>query len=158
MTQITYSNKSDITTTATPNVNKVLASDLNEIKSVVNQNDTLLSNITGNILWTNPNPTNDFSGQNIILSSDDYDVLEWYYRNDVPSNLCFSQQILKGYGTQLDFLSTASGSRQWSRRIIRNSDTSFTCWDCVKVDGSSTTNDNGLCVPLYVIGYKTGLF
>lgn len=136
----------------------VTANNMNEMQNILNDNVTNGFQANGTILWTNPNPTSDFSGQNITLGSDDYDVLVWHYRNDVQSNLCFSQQTLKGYGTQLDFLSTASGSRQWSRRIIRNSDTSFTCWDCVKIDGSSTTNDNSQCVPLYVIGYKTGLF
>lgn len=38
MAQITYQNKADINTTATPTQNKVSADDVNEIKSVVNQN------------------------------------------------------------------------------------------------------------------------
>lgn len=35
---ITYSNKSDATTTATPDINKIKAADMNEIKTVVNAN------------------------------------------------------------------------------------------------------------------------
>ena len=31
----------------------------------------------GTILWTNPNPTSDFSAQSIALSSSDYDMLMW---------------------------------------------------------------------------------
>ena len=38
MSKITYSTKSDINTTATPEVNKVTAGDFNEIKTVVNNN------------------------------------------------------------------------------------------------------------------------
>lgn len=38
MSQINYSNKSDINTTATPDVNKGTAGDFNEIKTVVNNN------------------------------------------------------------------------------------------------------------------------
>lgn len=40
MAQITYANKSDINTTATPATNKVTSADMNEIKSVVNTNDS----------------------------------------------------------------------------------------------------------------------
>ena len=47
--EITYNDKSDINTTSTPEVNKITASNLNEIKSVVNTNANLmgdLSNLT----------------------------------------------------------------------------------------------------------------
>lgn len=47
--EISYSDKSDINTTATPEVNKITASNLNEIKSVVNTNANSmgdLSNLT----------------------------------------------------------------------------------------------------------------
>lgn len=54
MAQITYSNKSDINTTATPEVNKVTAANMNEIKSVVNSNETDLSNLQGTVIYTNP--------------------------------------------------------------------------------------------------------
>lgn len=159
MAQITYSNKSDINTTATPNVNKVLASDLNEIKSVVNQNDTLLSNITGNILWTNPNPTADFSAQNITLSSDDYDMLEFFWRNDVAGNRAFSTRTLKGYNVQSDMYSTVVPTRAWRRRADFVSNTSYSVGNCIRMEYNQTAyNDNAYCVPLYVVGYKTGLF
>lgn len=159
MAQITYSNKSDINTTATPNVNKVLASDLNEIKSVVNQNDTLLSNITGNILWTNPNPANDFPSQTITLSSDDYDILEFFWRSDVVGNRVYSTRTLKGHSVQSDFNSTAVSTRAWRRRAEFVSNTSYNVGDCVRVEYNQTSfNENAYCVPLYVVGYKTGLF
>ena len=57
MAQITYSNKSDINTTATPEVNKVTAANMNEIKSVVNSNETDLSNLQGTVIYTNPSGT-----------------------------------------------------------------------------------------------------
>ena len=110
------------------------------------------------ILWTNPNPNADFANQEITLSSDDYDVLEWYYRSDVSGNLCFAQKSIKGYGTQLLFSSLSSGSKQWVRRIPRTSDTKFQVYDGRQLDGGTGTNANGQCVPLYVVGYKTGLF
>lgn len=43
---ISYTNKSDINTTTTPVQNKVSATDMNEIKSVVNSNATLMGDLT----------------------------------------------------------------------------------------------------------------
>lgn len=43
---ITYSNKSDINTTATPEVNKVTAANMNEIKSIVNSNANLQGDLS----------------------------------------------------------------------------------------------------------------
>lgn len=45
ITEITYNDKSDINTTSTPEVNKITASNLNEIKSVVNANATLIGDL-----------------------------------------------------------------------------------------------------------------
>lgn len=113
---------------------------------------------TSKILWTNSNPNNDFAAQTITLNSADYDVLEWIYRSDVSGNLCFSEKSIKGYGTQFVMPSLSSGSKQWVRRIIRTSDTQFSAYDGRSLDGGTATNANSFCVPLYVIGYKTGLF
>lgn len=57
MSKITYSTKSDINTTTTPEVNKVTAANMNEIKSVVNSNETDLSNLQGTVIYTNPSGT-----------------------------------------------------------------------------------------------------
>lgn len=46
MAQITYANKSDINTTATPATNKVTSADMNEIKSVVNTNANLMGDLS----------------------------------------------------------------------------------------------------------------
>lgn len=159
MSKITYSTKSDINTTATPEVNKTTAADMNEIKTVVNDNADLLSNITGTILWTNPSPTTDFSAQTITLSSDDYDVLEFFWRSDVPGNRVYSTKTLKSYSVQNDIYSTVVPTRAWRRRADYVSDTSYSVGNCSRMEYNQTSyNDNGYCVPIYVIGYKTGLF
>ena len=46
ITEITYNDKSDINTTSTPEVNKITASNLNEIKSVVNTNANLMGDLS----------------------------------------------------------------------------------------------------------------
>jgi hypothetical protein len=133
------------------------ADNLNHIETGIKGNETLINNITGSILWTNQNPTADFSGQTITLSSSDYDVLEFIWRTDSVGNLSFSEKVMKGKGTQFDFFSTAIVGRRWSRRILYVSDTSYSFNDCYKLD-SSATMENDNCVPLYVVGYKTNLF
>lgn len=45
ISEITYADKSDINTTATPEANKLTASNLNEIKSVVNTNANLMGDL-----------------------------------------------------------------------------------------------------------------
>ena len=166
MSKITYSTKSDINTNATPEVNKVTAADMNEIKNVVNNNDdaltntnVVLSNIKGTVLWTNPNPTADFSEQYINLSSSDYDVLEFYYRSDISGNRASSTRVLKGYGIEFDMYSTSSATRTWRRRASFTNDTKYHFENCGQLEqGQTTSTHNEYCVPLYVIGYKTGLF
>lgn len=133
------------------------ADNLNHIETGVKDNETSINNITGSILWSNSNPTADFSGQTITLSSSDYDILEFIWKTDSVGNLAFSEKVMKGKGTQFDFFSTAIVGRRWCRRILYVSDTSYSFNDCYKLDSSSTMeNDN--CVPLYIIGYKTNLF
>lgn len=159
MSKITYSTKSDINTTATPEVNKITAANLNEIKSVVNDNADLLSNITGTILWTNSSPTSDFSPQNITLSSDDYDVLEFFYGYDTSGVRVVSERTIKGNGVQFDAYSIVVPTRAWRRRAEFVSNTSYSIGNCTRMEYNQTSyNENGYCVPLYVIGYKTGLF
>ena len=112
-----------------------------------------LSNINGTVLWTNPNPTADFEPQNITLSSSDYDVLEWYFNANVQSTSKpgDSNRVLKGFGTRLNSI---TGNVMTYREITRNSDTSFS----VGAGYSGDEAQNRRCVPLYVVGYKTGLF
>ena len=111
------------------------------------------------LLWTNPNPTSDFADQDITLSSSDYDVLEFYYRSDTFGNRGQSVRVLKGYGIEFDMFSTSVATRTWRRRGIYVSDTKYHFESCIQLEqGASTATHNEYCVPLYVVGYKTGLF
>lgn len=106
-----------------------------------------LGNVRGQILWTNPNSQTQFSAQNITLSSDDYDVLEWYFRLGYDNNYVKSYKIPKGYGGKVTNHNDDNSLRY--RYINRNSDTSFSI---------TSTEFKGALIPMYVIGYKTGLF
>lgn len=73
---ITYGDKTDLQTTATADINKIQASDLNEIKSVVNNNATMLDKF-GKELWTGS-----FSSGNITVTGiSDYTLIGVYVGN-----------------------------------------------------------------------------
>lgn len=117
----------------------------------------------GKILWTNSNPNTSFNGQNITLSSDDYDVLEIYYYDWVDNYkdlLC--QKTIKGYHTLLQ-MHFAYDNKVYAgnRRILYVNDTTLNIQSNIRnIDNSSfnTTTINNWNVPVFIIGYKTGLF
>lgn len=121
----------------------------------------------GTILWSNSNPSNSFVSQNINLNSNDYDVLEIFYKVSITGTKIWSEKFLKGYGTQLinvinlnEDVSQTTGAR--SRDIDYVSDTSLLIKNgLIRDDGtqaSTPTVNNNILIPLYIIGYKTGLF
>lgn len=115
--------------------------------------------ISRKILWTNPNPNADFLAQSIVLSDSDYDMLEFFYRSDMVGKRMASIKCLKGYSLQFDMFSMGFATRRWARRLEFVSDTQYSVGDAsVWEQGQSTQVLNEQCVPLYVIGYKTGLF
>ena len=116
--------------------------------------------ISRKLLWTNPNPSaSSFSTQTITLSSDDYDCYEIIYQfsqmNVVLSN---TGKIPKGNNVNIfSVFNNSTNTHLHSNRLIRyENDTTLYAENCY----SSTENDttNSRCIPLYVIGYKTGLF
>ena len=164
MSKITYANKVALNENADiPNVNKVTDNDMNEIKTVVNNNDdelttinTKLTNITGQILWTNSNPTQAISETiNITLSSSNYDMIEIYYIQATSStSLMYSNKILKRTSTKMR-ISTSDGANIY-RGMTYLSDTSY------RIDlpygDVSLSSISSMVIPVYIIGYKTGLF
>lgn len=110
-----------------------------------------VNNIKGKILWANPSPTSEFAEQDITLNSDDYDVLEIYYLMAANNTYVGSQKIPKGYNTRLMY--TTSSLMIRFRNIIYLSDTSYS----IESGAGASGSDSDL-IPLYIIGYKTGLF
>lgn len=154
---ITYGDKSYLNQNADiPATNKVQDTDMNEIKSVVNNNATELTNLAGQILWTNPSPTSSFSPQTITLSSSDYDMYEViFYGSITGADTLTSGRIPKGGNFFLQQIyNTGTGDVVRNRKIQYVSDTSMTVADGTQ--GNSQNNNAN--IPVYIIGYKTGLF
>lgn len=176
--QITYSNKSYINQNPSiAETNKVTDTDMNEIKSVVNANAnivgdssdlneadviTAINNIKGQILWTNPHPTSNFAAQSITLSSSNYDIYEVIYSSEASGSLSGvlnTSRSIKGYGTVLETINPAGSLTPIRVRNVNYvSDTSLSFSTGYSSNAYPLPSDNSKCIPLYVIGYKTGLF
>lgn len=152
-----------------PEVNKITDDNINDLKAGINTNETNLNtlntkvtNITGQILWTNSNPSNSFSNQTITLSSGDYDEIGiYYYDYRVSKGM---QYIRAKKGESIRLITTF-----WydSKIYIANRKIDFTTSTSVAVDNAtgietgaitSPVVTNAQCIPVYFVGYKTGLF
>lgn len=120
-----------------------------------------INGINGKVLWTNPNPASNFSTQTITLSSNDYDVLEIIFNQGTSQNKIFSQKIIKGYSTSLQCNISANNTiyHRW-RDITYVDDTTYNVASGYQqiTDSDTPGTADSAIIPLYVIGYKTGLF
>ncbi len=153
-TEIQYNDKVDLNTTAVADINKVSASNLNEIKGVVNNNSTILQNTLGQILWTNENPTSSFAGQTINLSESlaNYNCYEIIFKQSKTNERYFSTgKIPVGHGTILSYITSNNTYRATGSTVSGSTITFENAYV-----GSTANNDN--VIPVYVVGYKSGVF
>ena len=128
----------------------VTANNLNEMQNILGRNFQL----KGKLLWTNPNPIATFPQQDITLSSSDYDMLEIFYKSSGRNSYCFSQKTLKGLSTVITNVSPTQSPYVQRRYVDYINDTKYN----VKSVEGAYGGDNINLVPIYVVGYKTGLF
>ena len=109
----------------------------------------------GKILWTNSSPNSNFEEQTITLSSADYDFYEIYctYNSTTASQYANGLRTIKGKG--LIISENGYGTDLSIRRKIDYTDATHLL---ISSAYGGANIDNGYLVPLYVIGYKTGVF
>lgn len=116
--------------------------------------NTAIGVLQGEIIWTNSSPTSNFPAQTINLneSLDNYDMYEILFRQSTTAGrIMTTGKIPVGYGTILNWNANAFYYRA-TGTTVSGSTITFE-------DGKNgATTANGYTVPLYVIGYKTGLF
>lgn len=112
-------------------------------------------NSRAQILWTNPNPTQEISETtNISLASSDYDMIEIYYLQSTNhQNLMYSSKVLKGNSTRMR-ISTVDGANIY-RGMTYLDNTSYRI--DLPYNDVSLPNVNSMVIPVYIIGYKTGI-
>ena len=146
---IEYDEKVDLNTTSVANINKVSASDLNEIKGVVNNNSVILQNTLGEKLWENQNPSASFPSQTITLTKSlaNYSCYEIIFKQSNANERYFSTgKIPVGHGTILN----AYGTNYRPTGTTVSGNTIYF--------ENANASDNGYVIPVYVIGYKSGVY
>ena len=109
-------------------------------------------------LWENPDPTASFAAQNIVLSSSDYDMLLWLYKQNTDSNRILSKITKKGYGVVLDESSGSysGGTYTRNRLVDRTDDITFSVKDAYHAyEAVAGTVDNTEMIPYQIYGIKT---
>ena len=138
--------------TSTPETSNVIgASDTPNDKDVYSSNATkkLINDVSGTILWTNPNPTVSFEEQDITLNEnienyDEYIVLAKTWRGN--TNIALSTRVPILYGAPMLYTENTNIYQR------------FTSVPSAKTLHIGSSPDNSFLIPIYVIGYKTGLF
>jgi len=135
------------------NASEIAYKDGNDIELLID----IIKSLRGQILWANPNPLNDFPAQNISLNSNDYDCYEViYYGSKTGANVFNTGKIPKGKNSFLQqCYQTGATPMIRAREIDYVSDTVFYVQQGL-VNGSN--NNDHVNIPVYIIGYKTGLF
>lgn len=119
------------------------------------------------IVWRNPDPTiGYFESQKILLETDDYDMLDFVFRMENTSKKMIIKRVIKGFGFDVDFNETLKEEEIKSNNIKMRevkyiNDNIYSIGKCLTRD-SNTSNapdvNNKYLIPMYIIGYKTGLF
>lgn len=124
-----------------------------------------LENIRGKILWTNSDPTSAINvDTQINLSSSDYDFLKIIFKRSTNQNVIYTYETLRGSVIELFCNSTSGDNAPWVRsRILQYvNDSTYTMKTSESYlqfcNSSSRSNEKTGCIPLYIVGYKTGLF
>ena len=146
---LSTANSATSTATSALNVANNANTRIDGVESDMTNVSTIATGVKGAILWSNPNPDQGMSEQNITLSSGDYDILEVFYRGGIGANEFMSQRFIKGSGTVMISI-LGSG---YSRRVLAYVDATT-----LHLQNSDFAGGDNNSVPMYIVGYKHGLF
>lgn len=123
----------------------------------------LYSDMKPALLWENPNLTSVFLEQEVIIASDDYDILEIFYiysiNNETSRVRTYSERIFKRnamLGTTLHVITSDPQNRinLFERRINYINNTTFHVQSCAQFVNQTSVERNDACIPYKVFGYK----
>ena len=116
-----------------------------------------IAEITGTLLWENPDPSVSFENQTIDLSTDDYDEYEVFFKQTTTSSTVMSIKGVANYSVLLQFVD-GWANMVGARGVYRVADNKKQLKVEVAYYGGNTQANNTYCIPVYIICYKTGLF
>ena len=108
----------------------------------------------GTILWENPDPTAEIETMDITLSSEDYDVLDVYWRSSNTLTTIKLDGIIKGYNgllNEVTYDTVSSMLVSYWRNILYNSDMSLTIGEA---SNSQQTQCAHKLIPIKIVGRK----
>ena len=119
----------------------------------------------GKILWTNPSPASEFASQDITLSDNDFDTVEIIYALLTSGSYDYRKSTGKipyqqGEKIQAEIIDYDGnkGLMVYRRLVTMTSESQFNISDCNYLYTIGNGTENTRAIPLYIIGYKTGLF
>lgn len=124
-----------------------------DILDLINENTELITKLKLKLLWTNPNPADEMSGNtNINLSSSDYDMLIWIFdfNTNVAPHIHNSAICLKGQNTRLCGMIANGSDNTATRNLNYSSDTKY----IADAGYLKALEQNRRCVPIYCYGLK----
>ena len=108
----------------------------------------------GTILWENPDPTAEIETMDITLSSEDYDVLDVYWRSSNTSTTTKLDGFVKGDNgllSEVSYDTESSTLVSYWRAITYNSDMSLTIGEA---SNSQQTQCAHKLIPIKIVGRK----
>lgn len=134
------------------------ANNLNEMQTILGDNFQL----KGEILWENTNIDAEFASQAITLSSSDYDVLEIFYYDFLGIKNMQSTRLIKGKKCILQSIFGFNDHGYIGYRAVSyENDTTYRFGSSITIIEADTIRSsvyNDWNIPIYIVGYKTGLF
>lgn len=124
----------------------------------IGNSNVQVRDLLGTLLWTNSNSKNEFEKTKITIKNVvDYDVLEIWYKAHTGSIGIMSRKIITKCGGEL-FKGTTdtSGNAIFYQRAIEYIDE-----NTIQINNCRVENVGyypSLLIPVYIVGYKTGLF
>ena len=139
---------------------KLLQKLLKESKSNSNQHtyncNYMNKAFGGDILWTNPNPSSDYGANSVSIANlNDYDIIKIVYQGSTNTTLQLetnaylinnSCYVLAAFNDGTDYLRVVTIDKSSNKITFGRAQTPGVAF-----------HDNSI-IPLYVIGYKNGLF
>ena len=132
-------------------VNSLSGNEINKSPSV----KTVIDTCIGRLLWTNSSPTSDFENQTIEINGTGCDTYDIYYKVHKSYDYVKKETILVGKKGLLTVPTTEGFTADNTSRMITSISTSGITFGH---GYNGSTVSEGRLVPLYIVGYYTGLF
>ena len=141
-------------TTWVDDITPINATNLNNIENGIKGNENLINGIVGTILWQNPSPNAEFSGQTITLSDTitNYNYYSIIFRQATETPRLFNTGMIPTPNGTVLMLSLSTNRYRATNATLSNNQIVFE--DAKVVTSSGTNSSSADIIPVAVIGYN----